>query len=251
MSESTLLHRRPLQIKPRRVTGRTVREALRVLQRHFEPGERQKLRTKFPVPRTSPDEDDGFIVASADTLDDLLVTRAIRDALPMDAPVTLTNLEASASNAERMLVFSISADGVDVNIGGIDDDWARARHRELRRIFTPTRRLWDLRSTAQQRDFITFGLAVDAVLAAVLYAVGLLSQPPGSVGAQAATLAALVVPPLLSWLIGRRCLRRCTVRIASAEQTTWWRSLDTMERLTFCMVVVAVLTGLVGLIGGK
>ncbi|MFK0022868.1 hypothetical protein [Streptomyces sp. NPDC090798] len=251
MSESTLLHRRPLNIKPRHVTDGAIREALRVIERHFEPAERQKLRTQFPVPRTGSDEDDGFIVASAGNLNELLAAPAIVDALPLGAPVVLTNLTACASNDQQMMQLSISADGVDIIIAGANEDWARARHRELRRIFTPTRRFWDLRSTAQQRDFFVLGLAVDTVLAAVLYAAGLLPGQHGSLAVQAAAVAGFAVPLLLSWILGGRCLRRCTVRIASAEQTTWWRSMDTMERLTFFMLVVAVLTVLATLLDGS
>ncbi|MEU5047127.1 hypothetical protein [Streptomyces griseorubiginosus] len=248
MSESTLLHRRPLKIKPRHVTGETIREALRVIQRHFEPGERQKLRTQFPVPRASADEGDGFVAASADTLDKLLVAPAILDALPLGTPVVLTNLTAGAGNDDQMLLLEVSADGVDITIASANEDWARARHLELRRVFTPIRRFWDLRSTAQLRDFFVLGLAADTVLAALLYVLGVPAQLNGSFPLLALLLA---VPPLLAWGIGRRCLRRCTVRISSAQQTTWWRSLDTMERLTFCMLLIAIVTVLVGLVDGK
>ncbi|WP_261720154.1 hypothetical protein [Streptomyces sp. FZ201] len=251
MSESTLLHRRPLSIKPRRVTGATIREALRVIERHFESEEREKLRTQFRVPRTSPDEDDGFILASADTLDALLQDPAILDALPMGAPVTLTNLTAVASNADRMLHLAVSADGVEITIASANEDWARARHAELRRIFTPSRRFWDLRSTAQLRDFFVLGMAVDALLAALLYVLGLPAHLDGTFLSRAAFAAALAVPPLVSWGIGRLCLRRCAVRISSAEQRSLWRSLDTMERLTFCMLLIAVITLIAGLLDGN
>ncbi|MFI0777297.1 hypothetical protein [Streptomyces sp. NPDC021212] len=240
MTAVALPYSQRLQLRPRRVTRQTTDEACRVIRRSFESHEIADLRTNYVV-RATQDDEDGSIGVSASTLDDLLSSDALTEAVPLNATVELTNLTIAAQNAARTVRIIIAVDGVDIDIASVDQDWVQGRARDFRMVFTPGRRPWPLKASFERRDFITFGIGLDVLGTAVLFAV----SPQGLLGSTAgritlAVLACLV--PAACWLAAGRIVRRSRVRIASAEPIGWWRSMDTMTKLTLGLFAAAVLT---------
>ncbi|MGW0902846.1 hypothetical protein [Streptomyces sp. NPDC002853] len=240
MTAVVLPYSHKLRLRPRRVTRQTAEEAYRVVSRHFDANQIADLRTRYPI-RGAQDDEASSVEAGAAVLEDLLHSDQLTAAVPLGTFIELTNLTIAAQGPQRTVHIVITSDGVDIDIAGVDQDWVQARGRELRTVFTPNRRPWVRKSSFDRRDFVTFGIALDALAAAVLFAFApgeLLGSPPARI-----TLAAFALAiPSACWLTAGRIMRRSRVRIAAAEPVGWWRSMDTMAKITLGLFVAAVLT---------
>ncbi|MFE9687793.1 hypothetical protein [Streptomyces sp. NPDC006285] len=247
MTAIVLPHSQELRLRPRRVTRRAADAALRVVCRNFEPSQIADLSTKYSVHAGRRDDEDGQVGASAPTLDGLLTSDTLTEAvIPHGTIVELTNLTITAQNTERTVRIVIAAEGVDIDITGADRDWVCGRARDFRAIFTPGHRPWAPTSSFERRDFALFGIGLDILGAAVLFAAAPQELLTSTAGRIAVATAAFLIP-VACWLIAARIVRRSRVRITATEPVGWWQSIDTMTKLTLGLFAAAVLTLLLGI----
>ncbi|MFD5013768.1 hypothetical protein [Streptomyces chartreusis] len=240
MTQVALPYTQKLRLRPRRVTRQAAEEACRVVRRHFDSTEIQPLRTDYPI-RAAQDDEASSVAVSASTITELLSAPVLEEAVPLGGVVELTNLIIAADGPVRTVRIAITPYCVDIDITGTDPDWVQARGREFRTVFTPDRRLGAPGTSFHRRDFVIFGLGIDALGTAV-FVVGAPQDVLASPVTRLAAVIAVVLIPVICWMTARRILRRCRVRIALMEPTGWWSSMDTMTRLTLGMFLAALLT---------